>query len=128
MERKQFIFLRAATLFSLLVMAISVSSQPKEFSLSFSEERIEIVRGDTDQVEVTILKGKGYQKSSIAMGKSSSLPKGVALIFEPATGTFETTTATLSVQRDAIPGEYVLVLNATLNNKTKGSILTLLIK
>lgn len=133
MEAKQNRCIKAFILFCLCAVAAPVSAQQsktplKEFALSFSTDQLELVRGDSSQVEVTILKSKGFQKSNITMGTSSRLPKGVTLTFAPASGTFDVTKALIAIQNDALPGEYLVVLNATLSYKTKGSILKLFIK
>lgn len=120
-------------LLSLMLVALTVSGQnleipQTEFALSFSKEQLELSRGENGELEILILKSKSYQKSKAKMGVSSSLPAGVTITFSPDKGTFESTQATVSVQAEAAPGRYMLILNATLNNKTKGSILKLLIK
>ena len=119
-------------LLSLMLVALAVSGQnleipQNEFALSFSKEQLELSRGEKAELEILILKSKSYQKSKAKMGVSSSLPKGVTITFSPDKGTFDSTIANISIQADATPGQYMLILNATLNYKTKGSILKLLI-
>lgn len=119
-------------LLSLMLVALTVSGQnleipQNEFALSFSKQQLEVARGEKTELEILILKSKSYQKSKVKMGVSSSLPAGVTITFSPDKGTFESTQANVSIQADAAPGQYTLILNVTLNNKTKGSILKLLI-
>ena len=130
MEAKHWTALRVIPLLTLLMVASEVNGQDleipqNEFGLSFSKEQLELARGDTGELEILILKSKGYQKSKARMGISSSLPKGVTITFNPDQGTFDSSMATILIQADATPGQYILILNATLNNKTKGSILKL---
>ena len=120
-------------LLSLMLVALTGSGQnleipQNEFALSFSKEQLELSRGENGELEILILKSKSYQKSKAKMGVSTSLPAGVTVTFSPDKGTFESTQANVSIQADAAPGQYMLILNATLNNRTKGSILKLLIK
>jgi hypothetical protein len=120
-------------LLPLMLVALSVSGQnleipQNEFALSLSTEELVLSRGEKGELEILILKSKNYQKSKTKMGVSSSLPKGVTITFNPGKGTFDSTQANVSIQADATPGLYMVILNATLNNKTKGSILKLLIK
>lgn len=120
-------------LLSFMLFALTVSGQnltiPKnDFALSFSKERLELSRGESSEVEILLLKSKSYQKSKAKMGISSSLPAGVTITFSPDKGTFESTQATVAILGNAMPGQYLLILSATLQNKTKGSILKLLIK
>ena len=130
MEAKHWTALRVIPLLTLLMVASEVNGQDleipqNEFGLSFSKEQLELARGDTGELEILILKSKGYQKSKARMGISSSLPKGVTITFDPDKGTFDSSMATISIGSDASRGQYILILNATLNNKTKGSILNL---
>jgi hypothetical protein len=116
----------------LMLLALTASGQDleipeNEFVLSFSKEQLELSRGENEELEILILKSKGYQKSKAKMGVSSNLPKGVTITFSPDRGTFDSTRANVSIQADAAPGQYMVILNATLNNKTKGSIIKLLI-
>jgi hypothetical protein len=132
MEAKHLISFRITFLLSLLLVASTVSGQyleipQNEFALSFSKDQLELSRGEKGELEILILKSKGYQKSKTKMGVSSSLPKGVTVTFSPDKGAFDSSKANISIQADATPGQYMLILNATLNNKTKGMILKLLI-
>lgn len=133
METNSLIGIKTTVFFILLTVALSASGQnstiPRnDFILSFSRNALALARGASDQLDITINKSKGYQKTRVKMGISSPLPKGVNITFDPALGSFDFTTATISVQSDATPGEYLLILNATLGSKTKGSIFKLLIR
>jgi hypothetical protein len=133
MEAKNLTRLKTGFLFTLLAVALTAGAQnlevpQKEFTIHFSKDRMDLSRAEGSQLDILILKSKDYQKSKIKMGVSSRLPKGVTVTFQPDTGSFDSTTANVSIQADATPGEYLLILSATLKNKTKGSILKLLIK
>ena len=126
-------FMKIGFSFGLLVVGLAVSAQnleipQKEFTISCCKDQLELSRGENKQLDIIILKSRGYQKSKTTMGISSSLPKGVAITFDPDKGNFDTTTVTIRIEEDAAPGEYSIILNATLNYKTKGTILNLLIK
>lgn len=117
----------------MLTACISANGQnleipQKEFSLSFSTYRLELLPGDSSQVDIGVLKSKGYQKSKVKMGISSSVPNGVTIAFNPDQGNFDFTKATVSVDKEVAPGTYPVILNATVQNQTKGSILKLIIK
>ena len=119
-------------LFLLILIALTVNGQSleipqNEFALSLSKEHLELSRGEKGELEILILKSKTYQKNKAKMGVSSSLPKGVVITFSPDSGTFDSTLTTVSIEADAAPGQYMLIVNATLHNKTKGSILKLII-
>jgi hypothetical protein len=112
----------------IVLFAQNLEIPRKEFSISFSDNEMVLSSGETKQVKIQVLKSRGYQKGKIKMGMSSWLPKGVTVTFDPDKGNFDISTATISVQTDAVPGEYNLILNATISYTTKGAILKLVIK
>lgn len=125
--------LKIAFLVALLVATLTVSAQnleipQREFTIYSLQDRLELLPGGSGQLDVLLLKSSGYRKNKAKMGVSSRLPKGVTVTFEPDRGVFESTKANILVQDDATPGKYLLILNATLNYKTKGFIISLLIK
>lgn len=131
MEAKQ--FMKIGFSFALLVVALTAQAQnleipQKEFTISCSKDQLELSRGDNEQIDVRVTKSRGYQKSKTKMGISSSLPNGVVITYDPDKGNFDSTKATILIEEDAVPGEYSIILNATLNYTTKGTILNLLIK
>lgn len=133
MKAKNQIGLKIKLLLVLVTASLAVSGQnleipKKEFSISFSEDKLELSRGENGQLDIGILKSRGYQDSKTKMGMSSSVPNGVRLEFDPIMGVFDFTKANISIGDDAIPGTYLLIVNATLQSKTKGSILKLIIK
>lgn len=99
----------------------------KEFTLSLSQAAVELSGGETENVEIRILKSKPYQKSKVKMGLSSSMPQGISITFNPDSGNFDLTEAVITVLPDAKPGQYSVIVNATLNYKTKASILKITI-
>jgi len=103
--------------------AQSVDIPKKEFTVFIVEETATLTRGDHKNVDIRILKSKSYQKGKIKMGVSSSLPPGITITFDPETGNGDLIHATISTLPDTAPGVYSIIVNATINYKTKGSIL-----
>ena len=97
----------------------------KEFAITLSQDKIQLSPNETREVQITISRSRSYLKSSAVMGLSSSLPKGIEVSFSPDKGTFETTTLQIVTNETVVPGSYSLVVKATLNGKTKGSIIKL---
>ena len=123
------------SLFTLLLLGAAafgycqqVEIPAKEFALSLSDETVTLARGENKTVEVRILKSKGYQKAKMKMGVSSSLPSGVTLTFDPDKGEGDLSRATITALPEAQPGTYSVIVNATLNYKTKGSVLKIAIQ
>ncbi|MCI0752121.1 MAG: hypothetical protein L0Y35_09805 [Flammeovirgaceae bacterium] len=100
----------------------------KEFTISLSDKTIELDKGQTKSVTVTLNRSKSFQKSKATLGLASRLPEGITVTFEPAVGIFENSVALIKVNDKVNYGTYKIVLNGTLQNKTKGTILTLDIK
>ena len=96
----------------------------KEFAIVLSQDNVEISGSESKEIEITILRSKAYLKSSAVMGLSSSVPKGIEVTFSPEKGNFEVTKVIIK-SSNAVPGQYSLIVNATLNGRTKGSIIKL---
>ena len=99
-----------------------------EYSVSLSEKVITLKAGETKQVTVSLAKSKSYSGSTAKLGLSSSLPAGVTLVFEPAEGKFDSSVASFTAAADAKAGEYQVIVKKTVNNRTKGSILKVIVE
>jgi hypothetical protein len=64
---------------------------------------------------------------NVRMGISSSLPEGVIIDFEPDFGNFDLGQATIHVNRSTKAGSYYIILSGTIQYKTKGRVLKLVI-
>lgn len=111
-------------------VAFSVAAQDKiaprtEYSVSVSENKIQVKPGESKELTVSILRSKSFSKAQAKLGLSSGLPEGVTIGFAPAEGLFESSVATVSVAPNTKEGEYQLILKTTLNNKIKGTIVKL---
>jgi hypothetical protein len=127
-------FYATKIVFSILFVSVvaAVNAQNTEilrtdFNLHFSKNVWEVSPGKNVEFDIGILKSRSYHKSKIKMGVSSSLPQGVSITFNPDAGVFDSTRAVIAVGDHAARGQYLIVLTATLNNKTKGAIVKLLI-
>ena len=96
----------------------------KEFAIVLSQDNVEMSGSESKEIEITILRSKAYLKSSALMGLSSSLPKGIEVTFSPEKGNFEVTKVIIK-SSNSVPGQYSLIVNATLNGRTKASIIKL---
>lgn len=109
--------------------AQEMASLPKkEFTISLSQNALEIRSGETKDITVTLQRSRGYSKLNAALNLSSSLPDGVNISFEPSTGVIENTIARITVNENAKPGNYMIVVNCTINHKNKGTMLKLTVK
>lgn len=111
---------------SVTVFAQSSKAPVKEFTLSLPVSSIEMSSTGSQKITYVITRSKSFSKSKGYMNVATNLPAGFSIIFEPAEGIFERGEATLTTE-NAVTGTYNIILNATLSNKKKGSILTVLV-
>lgn len=109
--------------FTSLTAYTQAQTPAKEFVIMLSEDNVDIPGGESKEIEVKVLRSKSYLKSSAVLGLSSSLPDGIELTFSPDKGIFETSKVIIKASEAAASGRYSLIINATLNGRTKGSIL-----
>lgn len=122
--------MKIAYLFTALLLAAVVSTSsaqhvaPRtEFIVKLSKNAVEVKPGTSTEFSVDILRSRPYASMNAKLGFSSQLPEGITATFEPAAGVITTSTVTLAVAPTVKPGQYPLILNGTLNNKVKGTIL-----
>lgn len=109
------------------VVAQSSKAPVKEFTLSLPVNSVEMNSSDSQKISYVITRSKSFSKSKGYMNVATNLPAGFSITFEPAEGIFERGKATLTTL-NAAAGTYNIILNATLSNKKKGSILTVLVR
>jgi hypothetical protein len=118
------------SILAVAAVTLSVAAQDKvaprtEFSVSLSDNKIQVKPGQSKEITVSILRSKSFSKTQARLGLSSGLPEGITIGFAPAEGLFESSVATITVAPNTKEGEYQLVFKSTLNNKIKGSIVNL---
>lgn len=123
---KNFLTLALLFLFS-VAAAQSVQAPQKDFTISLPVNTVEMTSSDSKQLTFTILRSKGFTKSKGVMSVASNLPAGLTVRFQPAEGNFENGEVFVTTEGTP-PGNYNIILNATLSNKKKGSILSVQIK
>ena len=96
-----------------------------EFVISLSETSLSLKPGETRQVMIEVLRSRSFAKAKATLGVSSVLPQGITVSFEPTEGNFQSGVATITASPNTLIGTYNLVLNGTINYKTKGAILKL---
>jgi uncharacterized membrane protein len=121
------LFLTLAVISSLSVQLLAQASKaPRtEFTIELSATEVELKPGETKEVIVNLYRSKAYSKSKVVLGISSSLPQGITITYEPAEGLIETSTAKITASHDTKPGAYILLLNGTMNHKSKATMLKL---
>jgi hypothetical protein len=98
-----------------------------EFLVTLSEEAMTVKPGESRQVTVHLQKSKSYSNAKASFALSSGLPSGVSVVFDPAEGKANASTATVSVGKETPAGTYSIALGATMLGKKKGSLIKLVV-
>ena len=121
------IILTALTIFSVSCQLVLSQTSSKEFDITLSTNELAIKPGETKQVDVNLVRSKGYHKSKATLGLSSSLPEGITITFEPKEGVIQSSRATITVDGQVKQDTYLLLLKCTMNNKIKATMLKLVV-
>ena len=121
------------SILAILLFAISTTfavAQEKavprtEFTVELSAPSLAIKPGETKSVTINLNRSKGFAKSKAVIGLSSGLPQGITISFEPAEGVITSSVASISVAETVKPGNYMIILKSTIQNKDKGATLRL---
>lgn len=97
----------------------------KEFQPALSTNSVSINPGETKELKVSILRSKAWTKSDATISIPATLPDGVTISFEPATGHFNESTMTVKVAADAKPGVHTILVRSELRHTKKGNLLRL---
>jgi hypothetical protein len=106
---------------------LSAQSPKNEFLFNTKTTRAELNKGETNHLDLNIVRSKRYEDSEMKLSVGSGLPNGVQVSFQSADDTANTATAAIVASEAAVAGTYNVVLNCTINNKTKGIIVKLIV-
>jgi hypothetical protein len=117
---------------SLLMIALLIANQlvwaqQSEFTIELSTAEMEVKPGESRDVNVNLTRSRGYTKSKAKLGVSSTLPKGITIKYAPADGLINASIATVTVSDETPAGTYVIVPNCTMNYKSKGALLKVIV-
>lgn len=120
------------TIIALAAVTFAATAQEKavprtEYTVSVSENTVQVKPGESKEITVSIVRSKSYSKADAKLGISSALPEGVTIHYAPAEGLFDSSIATIAASADAKTGEYQIILRTSVNNKIKGSIVKLIV-
>jgi hypothetical protein len=123
---------KSILLLSLFVLVATVATAQlekpkKEFLISLSTNTLEVKPGETKEVTVNLIRSNAFSKSKAKLGLSSSLPTGISLVYEPGEGVIDSSVAKITVSADVKAGTYLVLPNAMINNKSKGTMLKVIV-
>lgn len=121
------------TTIALMIAVVSSLAQEKitprtEFTIALSSSSLEVKAGESSDVTVLLNRSKSYSKSNAVLTLSSGLPEGVSVTFEPSEGIIDQSVVKVSVAETTKPGNYMLIVNGTMQHKNKGATLKLIVK
>lgn len=94
-----------------------------EYSVSVSENAIQIKPGESKEITLTLLRSRSFSKTTAQLGLSSSLPEGVTVEFSPSEGLIDSSVVKFTASSATKEGTYTIILKSTLNNKIKGTLI-----
>jgi hypothetical protein len=95
----------------------------KEFTVHAEAHTLDITAGSTGKVNLQIMRSKNFQKSEASFRVASSLPEGITIRYNAQNESDYAAVITTTSQ--VTPGTYQVIMNCTINNKTKGVIVKL---
>jgi len=107
---------------SFVAIGQSLELPRTEFKVDVSENRLSLKPGESKQVNVLVLRSKGYARAEATFGLMSAAIPGIQVSYDPASGLVDSAVATITIGPEVPAGDYSLVLSATLNHKKKGAI------
>lgn len=99
-----------------------------EFAIDLSVSTMEALPGEIKNIEVSLNRSKSFSKSNATLGILSGLPQGVTVNFEPSEGVINNSVARINIAEDTRPGIYTLIFKGTIQQKSKGATLKLIVK
>jgi hypothetical protein len=105
--------------------ALSFTMPRNEFDLQMSDKKATLQHGETLTLHLNVLRSKSFQKADARFQTSSTLPEGLVVNFDPSTGKTDVVKVNIVSMESLKPGNYNIVLSATIRNVTKGLILNL---
>ncbi len=119
------LFIIAALTLTLQAAAQNPVTPRSEFAIALSEETLRLKPGETKSITVAIVRSRSFSKGDAVWGFSTALPPGVTIAYTPSPETPDSEDATITVAPSVTSGSYLLLLNATVRYKTKGTVLKL---
>lgn len=117
---KKFI-LPIIVLLSLGAVEISAQITPKkEFTVSISENDINLLPGKTQTYDVTINRSKAYRKAKIDLALGSSVPEGITIRFEDGTDPMVNKKMIVSADESVEIFSKTMILKAKSSRVSKG--------
>lgn len=126
--KKSILFLIVLAACALQAVAQEKAAPRSEFLIELSASAVDVKAGESREVTLQVNRSKAYSKFKGVLGVSSGLPQGVTVAFAPAQDVEGSSVVTITADATAKPGTYTLILNGTLQHKTKGATLALTVQ
>ncbi|WP_333820370.1 hypothetical protein [Ohtaekwangia sp.] len=110
---------------SLSLKAQSVDAPQKEFVMKSATNSVEVKAGNQVTLDLKVIRSKSFQRGEATLGIASQLPEGVRVSFDQHQDDVAAYAAVITTTPSAAAGTYTVVLNCTINHKTKGVVVKL---
>lgn len=100
----------------------------EEFRLIAAETRISLSRGEQDSVKISLVRSKRFKTAKPTITPDAPAATGLTMAIKPLSGKADTYVLYVSASADAKTGEYNFIPTFTLNGKSKGIVMKLIIK
>ncbi|WP_276371709.1 hypothetical protein [Chryseolinea sp. H1M3-3] len=118
-------------LFANCIFSVSANAQnfptPKKGFFIVADDSVVIEKGTLKKINVSVLRAKGLSNENVRMETTSFLPDGVEISFAPERGDIDLSEAIIAVAPSTKVGSYFIVLSGTLQYKTKGRVIKLVV-
>lgn len=106
--------------------AVNGQTPPRdEFEVLLPISKMSIARGQTDSVEVSIIRSRLYaNKTGATLGLASSPKEGLSVAIRKVPARSDVWMLVIAVGETAEPGNYAIIPSCHLYHKVKGTVLT----
>jgi hypothetical protein len=110
---------------SLSLKAQSVDAPQKEFVMKSATSSVEVKAGNQVTLDLKVIRSKSFQRGEATVGIASQLPEGVNIRFDQHQDDAAAYAVVIITTSSVAAGIYSIVLNCTINHKTKGVVVKL---
>jgi len=125
--KKYILSLGLVTFLATSLFAQETAAPRSEYTIALSEQSLTIKPGETKNSTLTLNRSKSFSKSNATLGLSSGLPQGINVTFSPAEGAISSSEVKVAVEESVKPGNYTIILKSTVQSKSKGTTLKIVV-
>jgi hypothetical protein len=126
--RSHYLWLLNGLLFWTTTGSAQIEPLPRdEYKLIVSKTAMVLLKGQQDSVKISILRSRSFKTGKASMTLAPLTQPGLTMSMKQLPGAPDEYMVYVSASADANTGEYNFIPTCTLRNKTKGTVLKLII-